>query len=168
VGALTASRRLRRVIPALLAAACAASACSPAPDEDADRRAILSLYEAQRAAHFQRDAEAFLAAVEGGYWAIGNGTVRFRRKAEALPQVRTYLESTRFEEVRDVAPPRVTLSPDGRSAWLIGQVEVRGARRDSTGAERPMAFRAAWMDVYRKDDGRWRLVARANTEGRLP
>ena len=142
------------------------AACAEPAEADADRNAILSLYEAQREAHFQRDARMFLSAVDTGYLAIGSGTVRYRARDEAIRQVDGYFQYVEIEELRDVTPPRVTLSPDGRFAWLIGEVEVRASRRDSAGSEVPMAFRSAWLDVYEKDSSGWHLRARANTQDR--
>lgn len=140
------------------------AACADAAEADADRNAILSLYEAQREAHFQRDARLFLSAVDTGYLAIGGGAVRYRARNEAIRQVEGYFQHVEIEEIRDVTPPRVTLSPDGRFAWLIGEVEVRGTLRDSAGSRTPLAFRSAWLDVYEKDSSGWHLRARANTQ----
>ncbi len=157
--------RIPLAVP-LAAAACWAlpTACADAAEADADRNAILSLYEAQREAHFQRDARMFLSAVDTGYLAIGSGTVRYRAREEAIRQVDGYFQQVEIEELRDVTPPRVTLSPDGRFAWLVGEVEVRGSQHDSVGSRAPIAFRAAWLDVYEKEPSGWRLRARANTQ----
>lgn len=153
------------LVAALAAAVCSSilAACTDRAEVDADRNAILSLYEAQREAHFQQDARMFLSAVDTGYLAIGSGTVRYRARDEAIRQVDGYFQQVEIEELRDVTPPRVTLSPDGRFAWLVGEVEVRGSQHDSAGSRAPIAFRAAWLDVYEKEPSGWRLRARANT-----
>jgi hypothetical protein len=129
-----------------------------------DRDAILALYEAQRSAHLDGDAHMFLSAVDTGYVAVANGTVRFRSKADALAEVTRYFEQVHIDEVRDIAPPRVMFSADRQLAWLIGEVEVRGSQRDSSGATRPIAFRAAWLDLYAQTPIGWRLMTRANTQ----
>lgn len=151
-----------------MALAAQSAACGALPRGEDERAAILELYEAQRASHFAGDADLFLAAVDTGYLAIGSGAVRYQRKSDALRSVGDYFQQTRFDELRDVSPPRVIVSPDGRNAWLIGEIEVRGSRRDSSGAGRPFAFRAAWMDAYERGGDGWRLVARANTQRDLP
>ncbi|HUF89354.1 MAG TPA: hypothetical protein VMR66_05180 [Gemmatimonadota bacterium] len=55
--------RIPLVVP-LAAAACSSivAACADPAEADADRNAILSLYEDQREAHFQGSAPMFLAA----------------------------------------------------------------------------------------------------------
>jgi len=158
----------RSIVCLFAAAASALSACGAPPGHAEDRRALLAIYEAQRTAHFSGDAEQFLAAVDTGYWAIANGESRLRGKAEALSAAGAYFHDVRIQAVEDVAPPRITVAPDGRTAWLIGQVEVRGTRRDPAGSRRPVAFRAAWLDLYRKVGGAWRLQARVNTEREAP
>jgi hypothetical protein len=144
------------------------SSCVTQTTHEADREAIRGFYEDQRAAHFERDAAKFLAAVDTGYWSIANGAARFVRKEDALKSVAAYFSVTTFDDVRDVSPPRVSLSADGTTAWLVGEVEVRASQRDSTGSEHPLAFRAAWMDLYERDSGGWHLRVRANTEGAAP
>jgi hypothetical protein len=141
-------------------------ACSQS-DPAADRRALLDIYEAQRSAHFQQNAEMFLAAVDTGYLAIGSGVVRYRPKAEASIAVSQYFGQTEFDHVRDLSPPRVVLAPGGQTAWMIGEVEVRARQRDSNGVSQPLAFRAAWLDIYEKTPNGWRLVVRANTQREL-
>jgi hypothetical protein len=140
------------------------AACGTQSNVAEERQAILDVYEAQRAAHFRNDPAMFLGAVDTGYLAISNGVVQYRRKSDALISVAGYFQQTQFNEVRDLSPPRVMLSRDARTAWLIGEVEVRGFQRDSSGVERPMTFRAAWLDVYEKTSKGWRLVVRANTQ----
>ena len=139
------------------------SACSPRSAE-IEREAIIALYEAQRAAHYQQDPGLFLAAVDSGYLSVANGAVAYRSKQDAIESVGQYLARTRFEHVRDIALPRVELSPDGRVAWLIGEVEVRAIRTDSAGTDQPFTFRSAWLDVYEKREDGWRLASRANTQ----
>jgi hypothetical protein len=144
------------------------AACGSQHSTAAEHAAILELYEAQRRAHFQQDAQLFLAAVDTGYLSIVNGVVQYRRKEDALEGVADYFRQTRFDEVLDLSPPRVMLASDGRTAALIGEVEVRGVQQQSGGVERAVAFRAAWLDLYEKGTSGWRLVARANTQRDVP
>lgn len=157
------ARTIRRLLPvlALAGVGCGTTAGSATAVED--RAAIQAIYEQTRAAHFHQDADAFLAAVDSGYWSVSDGRASFRSKADALADLRDYLTATTFEAVTDVRPPIITISDDGKTAWLIGVVEVRAQQRDSI-APRRLAFRSAWVDIYQKRAGRWRLVVRANTQ----
>lgn len=153
---------------ALTAALLELAACAEPTTRDADRQALLDIYEAQRQAHFEGDARKFFAAVDTGYWSVSNGQARFVRKDDAVASSAGYFQATTFDEVSDVSPPRITFSDDGRTAWLIGQVQVRASQGDSTGAERPFSLRAAWVDLYRKGPSGWHLEVRANTERVTP
>lgn len=134
------------------------------PSASADRAAILAIYERTRAAHFDEDPEEFLAPVDSAYWVVSSGGVRHRDKAEALRELKGYFREATFTDVQDVVPPRITVAPSGDVAWLIGQVEVRG---ESVGGD-TIAFLAAWLDLYQKRRGLWRLVVHANTQRDLP
>lgn len=131
---------------------------------EGDRAAILQIYETMRAAHFERDPAKFLTAVGDGYWVVNSGQVVYRRRAEALAGLRDYFARTRFDSVKDVMPPRITIGPSGETAWLIGEVEVRAHQGGADGVGRRLAFRSAWLDIYRKRNGRWWLEVHANTQ----
>lgn len=165
-----AGRWRRRASCVLAALLLPTTGCRPAetPSPAADRAAILAIYEDTRAAHFDRDPERFLAAVDSGYWVVSEGGARYRDKEEALEGLREYLTGTTFTTVSDIEAPRITVAPGGDVAWLIGRVEVRGETRGEGGGVHPLAFRAAWVDIYRKYHGHWRLVVHANTERDLP
>jgi uncharacterized protein (TIGR02246 family) len=144
---------------------CRISAAAAAQDDEA---AILAIYETMRAAHFERDPAKFLTAVDDGYWVINSGQVVYRQRAAALAGLRDYFAHTRFDSVEDIVPPRVTIGPGGETAWLIGEVKVRARQRGADGFGHRIAFRSAWLDIYRKRDGRWWLEVHANTQRDLP
>jgi hypothetical protein len=52
--------------------------------------------------------------------------------------------------VTDLDPPKVEVSLDGTMAWLFGHVRLRGTQRKAKGVEVPLAFDAAWIDVWQK------------------
>lgn len=154
---------VRSFLPALTLAAVGCGTTAGSATLKEDRAAIQAIYEQTRAAHFHQDAEAFLAAVDSGYWSVSGGRASFRSKREALADLQSYLAATTFEAVTDVRPPMITISADGTTAWLIGVVEVRAQQHDSLGPHR-LAFQSAWVDIYQKHAGQWRLVVRANTQ----
>jgi hypothetical protein len=154
---------VRSFLPLLTLAAVGCGTTAGSATVEEDRAAIQAIYEQTRAAHFHQDAEAFLAAVDSGYWSVSGGRASFRNKTEARADLQGYLAATTFEAVDDVRPPIITISADGTTAWLVGVVEVRARQRDSAGPHR-LAFQSAWVDIYEKHAGRWRLVVRANTQ----
>jgi hypothetical protein len=130
----------------------------------ADHRHIRSAYESARAAHFQHDATAFLANNDVRWYVVADGSFALRTPADERPAVQEYFDSVKFVDISDLDPPHIEVSSDGRMAWLLGHVRVHGTRREAKGTEVPLDFDAAWIDVWEKKEGVWRIVARANTE----
>ena len=153
-----------RMLLALVAIGSMMACRGQSPDRAADRKALLVINARVGRAHVDRDPAAFLTGVESGWWAAGDGAWTYRDKAGATKDLTEYLAHTTFEAPRDVNPPDVHISPDGSTAWLRGDVEIRGTSVDAQGVRQPIHFRAAWLDVYEKRQGRWVLAARANTQ----
>jgi hypothetical protein len=139
-----------------------------AGDREADHRAILQAYEAERTAHFRHDVAAFLADNDVTWYFAADGRVALRNTAAVTPQVQEYFDSVQFTKIDDLEPPHVEVSSDGTMAWLLGHVRVSGTQLHAKGAQTPLSFDAAWIDVWQKKSGKWRMVARANTERNNP
>lgn len=133
--------------------------CGKKIDYEKEKAAILELYKAVNQAHFDHDAVKFLASSADKWYSVGNGEVKIRTKQEAAPGLDQYLKNTRFLEVTDVNPPIIEISEDGKSAWLIGEVKVRGIQRKKDGTEEEIAFRSSWLSIYKKDKDKWQRVA---------
>jgi ketosteroid isomerase-like protein len=129
-----------------------------------DRREILQSYSSARAAHFRHDATAFLADHDANWYLVADGTVALRVREVDKATTQQYFDSVKFSEITDLDSPHVEISNDGTMAWLMGHVRVRGVQRGAQGKEAPLAFDAAWIDVWQKKDGRWQIVAHANTQ----
>jgi hypothetical protein len=95
---------------------------------------------------------------------VAEGSVSVRVTADETPEVQKHFDSAKFSEITDLDPPRVEVSAHGTMARFVGHVRVRGTRRDANGSEVPLNFDAAWINIWQKKGGTWRIVARANTE----
>lgn len=59
----------------------------------------------------------------------------------------------------DLIRPKVNISADGSLGWVIAQVEAKGLRLDTGGKPSgPLSFVCAWIELYEKADGQWKLV----------
>ena len=59
----------------------------------------------------------------------------------------------------DLVRPRVEVSADGTLGWVVAQVAVEGLRLDADRAVTgPFSFTSAWISMFRKIDGVWKMV----------
>ena len=121
-------------------------------------RALLALHEEVMEAHRRSDVGLLLAAEGDDYVVANRGEITRPTVAQRRDRLGSYLARTRFAEYRDLVPPIVKVSRDGSLGWVIVQVGARGVQTDDAGAEGPIAFVCAWIELYEKRDGAWRSV----------
>ena len=90
-----------------------------------------------------------------------NGTVRMQSNAEAAKFFAGYFKRVRYREWRDVSPPIVTISPDGKMAWMAVEVEAHYTRADKP-ADGEKRFRSSWIATYQRDKCAWRMTGIAS------
>lgn len=142
----------------------AACATTPRASLDEDRAALLRLHEDARRAHLEDDADLLVASQADSMVSLSDGRVSVNRREPTRAMFDRYFRAVTFEAWDDIAPPRIRISPDGRMAWVVVQKRVHVTGPDSTGAPRQERVRYAWLSVYEKLDGRWRLVGIASTD----
>jgi len=128
------------------------------PGTSADERAVRAGHETILRAHRENDLAAWTSLEADEYVEANRGRVTFPTRQERQARRAPYLQETRFTRYEDLREPLVEISDDGTMGWLIAEVAVRGSRTTADGAEEPVEFVAAWIELYRKIDGRWRLV----------
>lgn len=152
--------------------ACAApSAQHPSPAADpqaaeraADRAELLRLHERQRNAHLERRADWLVAEWADSLFSISRGGVSIGRGGQGQSRFQEYLDASTFQAWDDIVPPRIRISADGRMAYVVVQKRVHLTSSDSSGATVAERTRFAWLSVYEKQAGQWRLSAIASTE----
>lgn len=125
--------------------------------------AIIETLETVRRGHLERDTGAFLAGAGENWIRVADGEIVERRRADQARALSAYLADTEFADVRFVGDPVVRLSDDGSMAWVAAKVDVC-----ATHAGAPLAFRSAFLHVYRRSGEAWVRAAEANTEATLP
>jgi hypothetical protein len=152
----------------LILASLVLTGCKPRVDADQEKAAILAINEAVGQAHFEHDAAKFLSHNAQEWYSVRDGKVLRRKKDEAVIGLDQYLKSVDFKEVTAITPPEIQISEDGRMAWLIGNVRVRGIQKQPNGVQTEIAFVSTWLSVYQKQGSEWYLVATATTEREEP
>jgi ketosteroid isomerase-like protein len=150
---------------------CATPSSQPAPSPDAgttsaerakDRADLLRLHHRARDAHLQRRADWLVSEWADSLFSVSGGGVSISRREEGRAGFQKYLDAVDFQAWDDIAPPRIRISADGQMAYVVVQKRVHLTPRDSAGE--PERVRYAWLSVYEKLGGRWRLAAIASTD----
>lgn len=138
----------------LSAAACA----PPGGATEADRQALLDLHAFVIEAHVEGDVDGWLAVESDDYVSVNRGEITYPTKDDRRSWREPYLASTSFTRYEDLVEPIVKLSADGTLGWVIVEVAVEGVRHAPDGTTTPVAFEAAWIELYEKRGGVWTMT----------
>lgn len=155
-------KALRVVLAAAALAACGPSADSgvpPADELEALRAELVAWHEASVAAHLEGDPAFFAGDLADDYLVISGARITRPDSAALLERFGAYLGSTAFSRYETTDGPWVGVSDDGSVGWVVVEVEVEGHRTGEAGDSVPVRFRSAWLNLFRRVDGRWRSVA---------
>ena len=141
------------------------SACGDSSDNRNDGQVEREDIETVLEAHRSGDVDAWMAAEAEEVVSANRGEIKFPPAADRRVMRERYLGSTTFSAYRDLRPPIVQVSEDGTLGWVIAQVEVRGTRVVE-GEEMPVDSIWAWIELYEKRSGQWKLVG--NVSNRQP
>lgn len=159
-------------VPLLVLLACATPGSqrgSPPADPQggalaSDRAELLRLHERQRAPHLNRRANWLVAEFADSLFSISQGRVSIGNRERARASFQEYLEASTFQAWDDIVPPRIRISPDGQMAYVIVEKRVHLTTHGAGGDTDVERTRFAWLSVYEKQAGQWRLAAIASTE----
>jgi hypothetical protein len=170
-------RRIQTVAAIALFACTAApakppsQAPSPTPSPEAEARAraddraeLLRLHQQQRTAHLERRADLLVSEWADSLFGVSGGRVSITRPARGQAGFQEYLDGVTFQAWDDIVPPRIRISPDGQMAYVIVEKRVHLTPRESPGIAQAEKTRFAWLSVYEKQAGKWRLAAIASTD----
>lgn len=157
------ARRVSCGLLAILILACVAGCARPAVNAAQDEAALLALHKATLKAHLDGDVEAFLDPWADELLMVNRGTMEAVARDDSRQNFAEYFGSVQFEYYRDRKPPRIEVSRDGTMGWVAAEVEAKGVRMTSEGEAAPLAFQSAWVSLYRKVDGEWRLAGNASS-----
>ena len=123
--------------------------------EDAKDSQLLALHQKALEAHMKSDIAMLLEDESEDYVVVSNGEVSSPTKKEREAFLGPYLRATRFESYKDLIPPIVHLSPDGKLGWVIAQISAKGVQKKADGTDGKLEFICAWIELYENRNGRW-------------
>lgn len=148
---------------ALMFAASCVSSSTPEKLKAAAIAEIMAVHDAQRRNHIEKDVLASADLISSDYIAVTRGTVRHISKTEFLERRQRYYDSVEFEKWDDISLPIIRFSIDFSIAYTIVQKKVVITYTGETGDKIQETTKFAWMTVYRKTDGNWKIDAAIST-----
>lgn len=133
-------------------------------NEEEDRKKILTLHEAQRTAHFGKNAKAMVDQFASNLISVNHGKISKADPQKDMDRFQSYFDAVEFKKWDDVSPPEIRFSDDHTLAYTIVDKLVVLLAKDSTGSAVEETTHYAWVSIYRKqNDGNWKLECIAST-----
>jgi hypothetical protein len=121
-----------------------------------DAEVLKGLHAKVMRAHLESNVELILEDDATDYVVASRGEVTRPTPEDRRKRLGPYLRSIAFQEYRDLVEPVVSVSADGSLGWVVVQIQARGVRTGESGAKEPVEYVSAWIEMYRKEAGRWR------------
>ena len=133
------------------------------PSQIKDLAELLRLHKQHQTAHLTYNAELFIESFAEKLPQLQKGRVLTGTKAENLARFKKYFSSYKFLEWEDINPPIIKISKDGTLATKIVEKRVRGTYKNEKGDEETDHTVFAWLEVWEKIGGKWKVSAVAST-----
>jgi hypothetical protein len=131
--------------------------------ESAAKDELLAMYQADRRAHFARDADALVAGVPPEFLQVFDGKIQRMSREDLRKRFASYFQGAEFVAWDDLEPPVIQVSPDGKMGWMAVRLKVTIRRQDAQGSKVAEDTTMSWLSAYEKRDGKWLHVANATT-----
>lgn len=137
--------------------------CCRKSDLPKEEKAIRSLLQQERKAHFDKNADMFVSEFADSMLAVNKGKVSMLSPEQNKKRIQPYFESVQFIKWDDVAEPVIRFSDDGSMAYAVIQKQVIVSYPDSTGKPFIDTTNYAWVSIYRRQKGEWKVEANIST-----
>ena len=137
--------------------------CSDKTDLAAAKTEIISLLQQERKAHFDRNVELFISEFSDSMISVNKGKVTVAAPEQNKKRIASYFGSVKFIKWDDVAEPMIRFSDDGSLAYAVIQKHVILTYPDTLGKPFYDTTNYAWVSIYRKHKGEWKVECNAST-----
>lgn len=134
------------------------------PPRIVDTAELLRLHEQQKTAHLTYNAELFIEMFAENLTQLQRGNAVTRTRGENLARFKNYFSTFKFQEWEDIKPPLIKISKDGTMATIAVQKSVKGTYKNDKGEDESDHTIFAWLEVWEKIDGTWKVTTVASTE----
>jgi len=127
-------------------------------DRLTDEQALLRLHRLFMDGHLFGRTNGMSEGLANDVVIVSRGDVHPLSGDETLQTLKEILARTDYAVYDDMIRPIVRVSSDGTLAWVVVQVAASGDGLDEQGAAAaPLEFVSAWVELYEKVDGSWRM-----------
>ncbi len=135
----------------------------PSINETAERAKIMEQHDLQRTFHFDKLAEEFAAQLSENHISVNRGEIKTPTRQENTKRFEGYFNSVEFEKWDDIVPPIIRFSDDYSLAYTIVNKEVTLTYENENGGRQRETTEFAWVAIYKKYDGGWKIDCVAST-----
>lgn len=128
-----------------------------------EENAIRNLLQQERKAHFDRNVDLFVSEFADSMISVNKGNVKILTPEENKKRIEPYFKSVEFSKWDDVAEPMIRFSEDATLAYAVVQKKVVLSYKDSFGQPLFDSTDYAWVSVYRKQKGEWKVESNIST-----
>src|SRR5688572_8083091 len=104
-----------------------------------------------------------IAEFSDDFISIAHGKINTPARQANLERLQKYFNNSTFIEWDDISPPVVRVSDDASLAYVIVNKKVRLMAKQANGTEVQGTEVFAWVSIYRKINGEWKLVTVVST-----
>ena len=127
-------------------------------DQLTDEQALLRLHRVFMDDHLFGRSSGMKEGLAENVVIVSRGEVHPLSGDETLQTLKGILARTDYTVYDDLIRPVVRVSNDGTLGWVIVQVAAGGVQLDEEGKPAgPLEFVSAWVELYEKVDGSWRM-----------
>lgn len=141
------------------------SACQQSPkiDLEKEKEALLREHEAQRDYHFNKRVHEFADQLSENFISVNGGSITKPTRQENMERWTAYFNAVEFEKWDDMRPPEIRFSDDASMAYMIVEKDVTLKSENDNGQLERSKTHFAWISIFRKVEGRWKIEAVAST-----
>jgi hypothetical protein len=135
--------------------------CSSTPDLEKEKKELLIIHNDQRKAHMEKNVALLVGDGWPDYVEVNRGLIQRPAKEESTKRFQSYFDAVDFVKWDDVSEPVFSFSDDATMATTV--VNKLVITRRKTEGNRLDTAHYAWLAVYRKTGGKWRMERMAST-----
>jgi hypothetical protein len=144
----------------LIAAFISTQSCTPRPDFEAEKQAILILHDQQRKAHIEKNVDLLVSDSLTDFIEVNRGLIKSPSRSENLKRFEAYFNSVEFVKWDDVSTPIISFSDDATMATSVVDKLVIIKRKSDNKLD---TAHFAWLAVFKKKNGKWQLHRMGST-----